>query len=450
MGDTLFFSLCLTAGDALDGKINLIITKSVSRFARNTVDSLTTIRKLKENNIECYFEKENIWTFDTKGEFLISLMSSLAQEESRSISENCTWGMRKRFSDGKVTIPFGRFLGYENDGEGNLAINEEEAVTVRKIYQLFLEGLTPYTISKQLTAEGIPTPTGKENWHQSTVRSILKNEKYKGDALLQKRYTTDFLTKKTKINNGEVPQYYVENSHEGIVSHEVFAAVQTEFETRKQRRGRYSGGDMLVSKIKCGECGYFYGSKVWHSTDKYRKVIYQCGHKYKDESRCTTPHFTENEIKEFFIKAVNQLISEKDEVLSDLELMRSEIFDSTELKKERGKAKRELAALADMMQNCINENARIAQNQEEYNKKYNSLFESYEKARARFDELERKISDNTQRNEMLGDFIKTLKEQDGVVSEFDEVLWGSLLECVTVYKKDDVRFVFKDGTEIRV
>ena len=161
--------------DALAGRIDLIITKSVSRFARNTVDSLTTIRKLKESGTECYFEKENIWTFDGKGELLLTIMSSLAQEESRSISENCTWGQRKRFADGKVTVPFKRFLGYDRGEDGNLVVNEEQAVIVRRIYGLFLQGKTPYAIARQLTEEGIPTPGGKKNWGKKTVESILTN-----------------------------------------------------------------------------------------------------------------------------------------------------------------------------------------------------------------------------------------------------------------------------------
>lgn len=161
--------------DALAGKIDLIITKSVSRFARNTVDSLSTIRKLKESGVEVYFEKENIWTFDSKGELLITIMSSLAQEESRSISENCTWGVRKRFADGKVSVPFGRFLGYDRGEDGNLVINEEQAKVVRRIYGLFLQGKSPYVIAKQLTEEGIPTPGGKKVWGKAVVQSILTN-----------------------------------------------------------------------------------------------------------------------------------------------------------------------------------------------------------------------------------------------------------------------------------
>lgn len=166
--------------DALAGKIDLIVTKSVSRFARNTVDSLSTIRKLKENGTEVFFEKEAIWTFDGKGELLITIMSSLAQEESRSISENCTWGQRKRFSDGKVCVPYSRFLGYDRGEEGGLVINEKEAVTIRLIYKMFLEGSTPFSIAKHLTGQGILSPGGKEKWNVSAVKSILTNEKYKG------------------------------------------------------------------------------------------------------------------------------------------------------------------------------------------------------------------------------------------------------------------------------
>ena len=143
-------------------------------------------------------------------------MSSLAQEESRSISENITWRHRKRFSDGKVSVPFGRFLGYDRGENGELIINEEQAVLVRRIYNMFLTGQTPHTIAKTLTAEGIPTPGGKGNWGATTIKSILGNEKYKGDALLQKVFTVDFLSKKKKVNEGEVPQFYVEGSHEGI------------------------------------------------------------------------------------------------------------------------------------------------------------------------------------------------------------------------------------------
>lgn len=221
--------------DALSGKIDLIITKSVSRFARNTVDSLTAIRQLKEHGVECYFEKENIRTFDEKGELLITVMSSLAQEESRSISENTRWGMRKAFQDGKVFVPFKHFLGYDRGPGGELVVNQEEAETVRLIYGMFLEGKTFYGIAAELTRRQIPTPYGKSIWRTRTIKNILRNEKYRGDALLQKRYSKDFLNRKMLPNNGEVPQYYVKGNHEAIIEPHIHEQVQRELKLREER-----------------------------------------------------------------------------------------------------------------------------------------------------------------------------------------------------------------------
>ena len=178
------------------------------------------IRQLKEHNTEVFFEKENIWTFDSKGELLITIMSSLAQEESRSISENVTWGHRKRMADGKVSIPYSTFIGYDKGKDGNLVVNPEQAKTIKFIFGEFIAGLSCHSIAEKLTELGIKTPRGRDKWSQTTVKSILMNEKYKGDALLQKYYTPDFLTKKQIRNGGEIPQYYVEGNHEGIVDRE--------------------------------------------------------------------------------------------------------------------------------------------------------------------------------------------------------------------------------------
>ena len=191
--------------DAMAGMIDRIITKSVSRFARNTVDTLTTVRKLKEKGVGVTFEKENIDTLDSKGELFITIMSSLAQEESRSISENVTWGWRKRIADGKVSVAYAHFLGYEKGPDGKMQIVEEEAKVVREIYAMFLDGKTPSGIAAALTKRSVPTPAGKATWQASTVKSILSNEKYRGDALLQKTFTVDFLTKKAKVNEAKRP-----------------------------------------------------------------------------------------------------------------------------------------------------------------------------------------------------------------------------------------------------
>ena len=211
--------------DCEAGMIDIILSKSLSRFARNTVDTLNVVRRLKELGIEVRFEKENIWTFDSKGELLITIMSSLAQEESRSISENCTWGQRKRMADGKVSVPFSRFLGYDRGENGELVVNPEQTEIVKRIYTEFLQGATPPTIAAGLTADSIRSPGGKDRWNPKAVQSILQNEKYKGDALLQKCFTEDFLTKKQVKNQGQVPQYYVTGDHEAIIPEDVFDMV---------------------------------------------------------------------------------------------------------------------------------------------------------------------------------------------------------------------------------
>lgn len=435
--------------DALAGKIDLIITKSVSRFARNTVDSLSTIRKLKEHNIECYFEKENIWTFDSKGELLLTIMSSLAQEESRSISENVTWGHRKRFADGKVSFAYSRFLGLDKDKEtGKIVVVPEQAETVKLIFKLFLEGMTPHSIATELTERGIKTPVGKDVWNQQTVRRMLSNEKYKGDALLQKEFTVDFLQKKMKKNEGEVPQYYVEGNHEAIISPAVFDMVQAELAKRKHGGTRYSGVSIFSNKIKCGDCGGWYGAKVWHSTDQYRKVIYRCNRKYKDE-KCQTPHVTEEEVKEMFIKAYNELLSEKKEIIENAEIIRKTLCTTESMIEEKQRLEDEILVLVEMTQNLVAENARVAQDQNEYQKRYDGLVQRYETAKESYDDLAAKIEQKEAHGERIKQFIKTLKEQQCILTEFDDALWGSMVEYVTI-GKEKRSVTFKDGTEITV
>ena len=301
--------------DALAGKIDFIITKSISRFARNTVDTLTTVRKLKEKGIDIFFEKENIHTLDSKGELLITIMSSLAQEESRSISENVTWGQRKRFADGKVSLPYKRFLGYTRGPDGLPEIVPEEAVVIQLIYRLFLYGKSPSAIATYLTDEGIPTPSGKAVWRASVVESILTNEKYKGDAILQKKFTVDFLTKRQKINEGEVTQYYVKGSHPAIIEPEIHDLVQYELKKRKADGRWTSCVHPFSGKIFCGECGGVYGSKVWHSNTPYRCVVWQCNEKHRGQ-HCTTPHFTEQEMQAAFLAAFNQVLGRNHRRLS--------------------------------------------------------------------------------------------------------------------------------------
>jgi site-specific DNA recombinase len=435
--------------DALAGKIDLIVTKSVSRFARNTVDSLSTIRELKDHGVECYFEKENIWTFDGKGELLITIMSSLAQEESRSISENCTWGQRKRFADGKVSVPFSRFLGYDRGPNGELVVNPEEAKTIKEIYRLFLQGQTPYGIAKQLTSEGILTPGGKTKWSVTTVKGILKNEKYKGDALLQKSYTVDYLTKKTKMNEGEIPQYYVEGDHEAIIEPAIFDQVQIELERRCPGRNRHSGVHDFSGMIKCGQCGSWYGSKVWHSTSKYRKMIWQCNHKFDGGKKCTTPHLTDDEIKAAFVSAANKVLSNRKSVIETFRTIKDTTFDTSALEKEQDNLTLEINLVAGQIQDGIYKNAHVAQDQAEYEKSYEALTARYEKAKARLDEVTAAIHDKRSRCQSIGYYLDLLEQQDEPIQKYEARLWHGMVDHVTVFSKDDIRFTMKDGTEIQ-
>ena len=244
------------------GQIDLIVTKEVSRFARNTLDCLKYIRELKDMNIPVIFEKESINTMDAKGEILITIMASLAQQESQSLSQNVKMGIQFRYQQGKVQINHNRFLGYTKDADGNLVIDPEQAEIVKRIYREYLEGLSMDKIAAGLERDGILTGAGKAKWHTSTINKILRNEKYIGDALLQKTYTTDFLNKTRVKNNGLVPQYYVEGDHEAIIPKDIYLQVQEELVRRRVvktsangKKRSYSCNHCFSQIVICGECG---------------------------------------------------------------------------------------------------------------------------------------------------------------------------------------------------
>ena len=435
--------------DALDGQIDLIVTKSVSRFARNTVDSLVTIRKLKENGVECYFEKEGIFTFDGKGELLITIMSSLAQEESRSISENITWGQRKSFSDGKVHLPYKRFLGYEKGEDGRPAIVEEEAAIVRLIYRLFLDGKTQAAICRYLENLGIPSPSGKQKWSKTTITSILQNEKYKGDALLQKKFTVDFLEKKMKPNEGEVPQYYVEGSHPHIIEPDEWEQVQAEIKRRKTLGRAYSGKSVLSAKLICEDCGGFYGSKVWHSTDRYRRTIWQCNSKFANEERCHTPTMDTETVQTLFIKAYNLMMQDRVQIIRDIEAWRKALMDFATLDADIERQLEETQVVAELVKAAVKENASTAQSQEAYLKKYEALTERYEKAAAELERLQNLRTARSQQDKKMALYIRTLKKQPEVLQEWDDAIWTVMVEKGIVHRDGTITFVFQNGTEIK-
>ena len=436
--------------DALDGRIDLIVTKSVSRFARNTVDSLTTIRKLKEHGTEVYFEKEAIWTFDSKGELLLTIMSSLAQEESRSISENVTWGRRKQFSDGKVSLPYGQFLGYRKGTDGLPEIVPEEAKTVDLIYRMFRNGKSPSYIARYLTAQGIPTPGGKKVWQAQVIESILTNEKYKGDARLQKKFTTDFLTKKQKKNEGEVPQYYVENSHPAIIEPRAWDEVQGIMKRRKASGKRHECSSPFSGIVICGDCGSVYGSKVWHSNDPYRKVIWQCNSKFKNEEKCRTPHVTEERLKDGFLEALSILHENRETLLNDIRDVKHDLEDCTEVNAKITETAHEMEVIAGLIQKSIEDNAVHAQDQEEYNRRYNELADHYEKLKNKLEALEQERDDREYKSNVLSGFLFEMTEFKYLDAEFTDARCIAMLDHVTIYADGRMIYSFLNGSDITV
>ena len=311
--------------DCRKGKVDRIIVKSISRFSRNTLDCLKYVRELKELGIGVIFEKENIDSLDAKGEVLLTILSSLAQDESRSISENATWGIRKKFERGEIRVNTTKFVGYDKGENGNLVINEEQAKIVRRIFRDFLQGETPESIARSLKEEGVPGWNGKANWYPTTVQRMLQNEKYMGDALLQKTYTVDFLTKKRSENQGQVNQYYIEGNHEAIIDKEEWELVQLEVERRNQfKQDNYINfyiiqceQNRFTYKVFYKECGGLFGRKNW-TTSRGKRPVWQCNNRYKVKGiqGCTNRHTDEKTLQQAFLRAV-EILRENEEKLQE-------------------------------------------------------------------------------------------------------------------------------------
>lgn len=430
--------------DALAGKIDLILTKSVSRFARNTVDTLTHVRQLKDAGVEVYFEKENIWTLDSKGELLITIMSSLAQEESRSISENVTWGHRKRFADGKIMVPYSSLLGYKKGDDGNLAIDETEAPIVRRIYARFLQGATPQTIAKELTADGIATPRGKTVWPPSTVRSILANEKYKGDALLQKSFTTDFLTKTMKVNEGEVPQYYVTGNHEPIINPATWDAVQAEL-ARRAGKGT-SNTHPFANMITCSDCGGSFGRKVWHSTSKYRRYIWRCNNKYNKTHCCATPHVTEDQIKEAFVAALTERVTDHAVLDETMRLLDETVYNTTVLETQQAMLGERIEETIVLMNQLITAAASTVHDPDDYDRRYHELENRHQQLEAEHQHITCQIDDLRYRRAQaieVRDYLATQPPLD-----YSDDAWNLLVDHATITADGTIKLTLKDGTTV--
>ena len=329
-------------------------------------------------------------------------------------------------------------------------VNEDEATVVRLIYRLFLEGKTSVGIGKFLEGLNIPSPSGLCKWSKTTVDSILTNEKYKGDALLQKKFTVDFLQKKMKPNEGEVPQYYVQGSHQAIVEPDEWAQVQTEFARRKQLGRAYSGKSVLSTKLVCVDCGGYYGQKVWHSTDQYRRVIWQCNSKFDNEKKCGTPVLDTSTIQGMFIRAYNQLMENRRQVIDDCELMRRSLTDFDAIDAEITRLLEETEVVSELVKATVKENASTAQSQEEYLKKYNSLNKRYEDAVGLLEKLKAEQALRKQQDKAMSLFIRTLKKNPQVLDNWDDTIWTVMVEKGIVHQDGSIKFVFYNVTVIEV
>lgn len=329
-------------------------------------------------------------------------------------------------------------------------VNPDQAKIVRYVYSLFLKGTSYHAIAKQLTREGYKTATGGHSWYPSNIQYILTNEKYKGDALLQKTYTDDFLTKKAIINNGEIPQYYVSANHEAIITPDVFDLVQIEVAFRRKHTRIAAGNHLFSGRIRCGICGGFFGPKIWHSNSKYRKVVWQCNEKYKNKgTTCNSGHIAEDRIKEKFIMAINKLITDRDKIIREFEEIKDIIFDTTSQEAELEQLQEELNTTTHQLEKLTKENASTVMDQSTYKKEFENMLDTYHCMKSEVETITNTIKDKKRRKVKAKHFLSTLKEQDTLISTFSEKLWFSLLDHVVVYGKEDVRFTFKNGEEIK-
>lgn len=284
------------------GKIDLILVKSVSRFARNTTIVLQYVRELKALGVEVRFEDQNIKTLTQDGELMLTVLSAFAEEESRSVSENIKWRIRKKFERGELIINTKRFLGYDKDVYGDLVINHREALIIRRIYEDYLDGKGSFSIAKELNAEGIPTITGGR-WHDTTILSILKNEKYKGDAILQKYYTPNHLCKQSKRNINKRESFYVGENHSPIVSTQMWEQVQVEIKIRRRNQKVNSKKHTLSGLLICSKCGSKLQRRVWNSGKPCEKIMWQCSHYIKNgKNACSGTAIAESTLEGLNIK----------------------------------------------------------------------------------------------------------------------------------------------------
>ena len=427
--------------DCMENKVDRIITKSISRFARNTLDCLKYIRQLKEKNIPVFFEKENIDTMDSKGEIMLTIMASLAQQESQSLSQNVKLGLQYRYQQGEITINHNRFLGYTKDEDGHLIIEPTEAEVVKRIFKEYLEGSSLIQIARNLEADRILTGAGNKNWAGTTVKGILVNEKYMGDALLAKTHTVDFLTKKRVKNNGIVPQYYVENSHEPIIPKTLFLQVQEEITRRanlKNKKGSitYSSKYALSGITYCGKCGEIYRRLHWNNRGK-KSIVWRCYSRLDKTKDCDARTILEEDLKQVVVDGINRVFGDEGRIKDILNSNIQKILkvDNT-LEVETIDSQLQVLQQQQLEQSSKNQDVVSIGNQ---------IIQLKEKKQSIL--LSKAESNNSkQRMAEMMEFIEQVGKDR---LEYDEVFVRRLVEQVMVYD-ENITIKFKSGIEIEV
>ena len=439
------------------GHIDLIITKSLSRFARNTVDCLETVRLLKANGIGVYFEKENINTLTESSEFLITLFSGFAQAESESLSKNVAWGKAKSAEAGKVTFQYKKMLGYRKGADGQPEIVPEEAEVIKRIYHRYLDGCTLGQIKRELDEDNVPTAQGVEFWSPAIIHNILTNEKYIGDALLQKTYVTDCISKKVKKNQGERAMYYVENNHPAIISREMFDQVRNEMTRRSSKRkvlqksgktelGKYSGKYALTELLVCGECGSPYKRVTWARNGK-KRIVWRCVSRLEFGTQyChNSPTLDESKLHSAILASMNEFAAIRQEVCPDVLAMAKEAKQALsqagakllELKKHMETVSREQSDLLDRLLENMGD--------AELNAKMKALTDEKESLKAQIldaRQMEVSLEEQATRHQQMWDSIM---ECSAGYTEFADEFVRQIIQKITVEDEETIRIHFRDS-----
>jgi len=443
--------------DAKKGKIDLILTKSISRFARNVVDTLRYTRTLKELGIAVEFEKERINTLEASGELMMTIFSSLAQEESRSISENSRWGIVRGFQEGKVFCNTLRFLGYDKNENGELVINEEEAKIVRRIYKEYLEGKSYNKIAKGLMKDGISTVTGNKKWWDSTVTLILTNEKYCGDLLQQKTITIDFLSHKRIKNKGNADQYLLRDNHEAIIPREIWEEVQKEKERRallknniKDDRGKYSSLYPFSGKVVCGDCGETFKRRTWNSNNPSKKIVWQCKTYIKDgKDVCDMKAVDDKVLKDSFVEMFNELKIDKERFFKTLTENIEKVIENCGHYKEIEKLDKSIAKKKDEIKHLVKLQTTGKLDGEIYNEEYQRIAEELNKLRDEKSEFEQDEDRKEELKRRVTEIIDVIKGREGLLEEFDMDIFNALVEKIEVLSPTHFVFVLQSGLVIK-